>query len=64
MLLPPMHFSKIVDFDNIVNFSLVSIQKLVLSWRLIFTVILLPSAKPFKKGCSQLQGKVCAPSTG
>ena len=28
------------------------------------TVILLPSAESFKKGCCQLQGKVCARSTG
>ena len=31
---------------------------------IIFTVILLPSAESFKKGCCQLQGKVCAQSTG
>ena len=30
---------------------------------IISTVILLPSAESFKKGC-QLQGKVCAGSTG
>ena len=28
------------------------------------TVILLPSADSFKKGCCQLQAKVCAQSTG
>ena len=28
------------------------------------TVILLPSAESFKKGCCQLQAKVCAGSTG
>ena len=28
------------------------------------TVILLPSAESFKKGCCQLQAKVCAQSTG
>ena len=27
---------------------------------IISTVILLPSAEPFKKGCCQLQAKVCA----
>ena len=27
-------------------------------------VILLPSAESFKKGCCQLQGKVCTQSTG
>ena len=31
---------------------------------IIFTVILLPPAEPFKKGCCQLQAKVCARSTG
>ena len=30
----------------------------------ISTVILLPSADPFKKGCCQLQAKVCAQITG
>ena len=28
------------------------------------TVVLLPSAESFKNGCCQLQGKVCAQSTG
>ena len=31
---------------------------------IISTVILLPSADLFKKGCCQLQAKVCARSTG
>ena len=31
---------------------------------IISTVILLPSAESFKKGCCQLQGKVCTRSTG
>ena len=31
---------------------------------IISTVILLPSAISFKKGCYQLQAKVCARSTG
>ena len=31
---------------------------------IISTVILLPSAEPFKKGCCQLQAKVCAQSNG
>ena len=31
---------------------------------IIFNVILLPSPESFKKGCCQLQGKVCARSTG
>ena len=31
---------------------------------IIATVILLPSAESFKKGCCQLQAKVCARSTG
>ena len=32
--------------------------------KIISTVILLPSAESFKKGCCQLQEKVCAGSTG
>ena len=31
---------------------------------IISTVILLPSAESFKKGCCQSQAKVCARSTG
>ena len=31
---------------------------------IISTVILLPSAESFKKGCCQLQAKECARSTG
>ena len=31
---------------------------------IISMVILLPSAESFKKGCCQLQAKVCAQSTG
>ena len=31
---------------------------------IISTVILLPSAESFKKGCCQFQAKVCARSTG
>ena len=31
---------------------------------IISTVILLPSAEPFKKGCCRLQAKLCAQSTG
>ena len=31
---------------------------------IISTVILIPSADSFKKGCCQLQAKVCARSTG
>ena len=30
---------------------------------IIFMAILLPSAESFKKGCCQLQGKVCAQKT-
>ena len=32
--------------------------------KIISTVILLPSADSFKKGCCQLQAKVCAQITG
>ena len=35
-----------------------------IDYELISTVILLPSAESFKKGCCQLQAKVCARSTG
>ena len=35
-----------------------------LDLEIISTVILLPSAESFKKGCYQLQAKVCARSTG
>ena len=31
---------------------------------MISMIIRLPSAESFKKGCCQLQAKVCAPSTG
>ena len=31
---------------------------------IISTVILLPSAESFKKGCCELEAKVCARSTG
>ena len=31
---------------------------------IIYTIILLPSADSFKKGCCQLQAKVCARITG
>ena len=35
-----------------------------IDYEIISTVILLPSAESFKKGCCQLQAKVCARSTG
>ena len=35
-----------------------------IDYEIISTVILLPSAESFKKGCCQLHGKVCARSTG
>ena len=35
-----------------------------IDYEIISTVILLPSAEPFKKGCCQLQAKVCARITG
>ena len=35
-----------------------------LDHEIIYTVILLPSADSFKKGCCQLQAKVCAQITG
>ena len=36
----------------------------VIDHEIISTVILLPSADSFKKGCCQLQAKVCAQITG
>ena len=44
----PPRFHTFVDIDH----------------EIISTVILLPSAESFKKGCCQLQAKVCAQSTG
>ena len=35
-----------------------------IDYEIISKVILFPSAVSFKKGCCQLQAKVCAPSTG
>ena len=35
-----------------------------IDYEIIYTVILLPSADSFKKGCCQLQAKVCARITG
>ena len=35
-----------------------------IDYEMISTVILLPSADSFKKGCCQLQAKVCARITG
>ena len=35
-----------------------------IDYEIISTVILLPSAESFKKGCCQLQAKVCARSSG
>ena len=49
------------------------VTSLILAWshsfvgidhEIISTAILLPSAESFKKGCCQLQAKVCARSTG
>ena len=37
---------------------------LAIDHEIISTVILLPSADSFKKGCCQLQAKVCAQITG
>ena len=38
--------------------------RLIIDYKIISTVILLPSAEPFKKDFCQLQAKVCALSTG
>ena len=44
----PARFHTLVEIDHLI----------------IFTVILLPSPDSFKKGCFQLQAKVCAQITG
>ena len=44
----PARFHTFMEFDH----------------EIISMVILLPSAESFKKGCCQLQAKVCAQSTG
>ena len=44
----PARYQTLVEIDN----------------KIISTVILLPSADLFKKGCCQLQAKVCAQITG
>ena len=47
--------------------SLISTQShtfVEIDHEIISMVILLPSAESFKKGCCQLQAKVCARSTG
>ena len=47
------------------SFQLLEILTLqVFDHEMISTVILLPSANSFKKGCCQLQAKVCARITG
>ena len=48
MSLIPAHFHTFVEID----------------FEIIFTVFLLPSTHSFKKGCCQLQAKVCVSSTG
>ena len=49
------------------------VESLIAAWshtfveidhEIISTAILLPSAESFKKGCCQLQAKVCARNTG
>ena len=37
---------------------------LEIDYEIISMVLLLPSAESFKKGCCQLQAKICARSTG
>ena len=54
--------------SNVVNFG-ISIPArshtfMEIDHEKISTVILLPCAESFKKGCCQLQAKVCARSTG
>ena len=47
------------EFDPVPSHTFVEIDH-----EMISTVILLPSADSFKKGCCQLQAKVCARITG
>ena len=47
------------EFDPVRSHTFVEIDH-----EMISTVILLPSADLFKKGCCQLQAKVCARITG
>ena len=48
-------------FIIIINLSHTFVE---IDHEIISTFILLPSAESFKKGCCQLQAKVCAGSTG
>ena len=47
------------EFDPVQSHTFMEIDH-----EMISTVILLPSADSFKKGCCQLQAKVCARITG
>ena len=49
----------VYEFDPARSHTIVEIDHEIVS-----TVILLPSADSFKKGCCQLQAKVCARITG
>ena len=49
---------------NYIDCSLLLLTKLMIDHEIISTVILLPSTESYKKGCCQLQAKVCAQSTG
>ena len=46
------------------NFTARSHTLVEIDHEIMSTVILLPSAESFRKGCCQLQAKVCAQSTG
>ena len=60
-------------FDVVLKYTKKSTFMYLLTWlatfveidhEIISMFILLPSAESFKKGCCQLQAKVCARSTG
>ena len=57
-------YVKTGELENIYNFRLWSHTFVEIDHEIISTVILLPSADSFKKGCCQLQAKVCAQITG
>ena len=54
----------IVSIPDLCRLSYFYITIFIFRLTIISTTILLPSAESFKKGCCQLQSKVCARSTG
>ena len=60
------HYSKVSVYHNLIMSSIPvrSHTFMEIDHEMISTVIPLPSADSFKKGCCQLQAKVCARITG